>query len=112
MRSSRLSMRNKMIATSAIIIGALGGAVVAAAPASAATYCTNLRWDGKAAQDVSGTCWVDPGKRVTVKITCHSLPGYVAFTKTKVLRASQSFVWDTGCRSVFYSRGVLSYSVG
>ncbi|CAH0147881.1 hypothetical protein [Microbacterium foliorum] len=109
MRNSHVRFRFKALTALAVVLGGLGGGLLVAAPASAATYCSNLSWDGKDDNDVVGTCYVDPGRSVTVKISCQSLPGYQAFTKTKVIKGSQSFIWNTGCHSPFYSKGVLSY---
>ncbi|MCK2037708.1 hypothetical protein KZC51_16390 [Microbacterium sp. SSW1-49] len=109
MKTKYRSIGAKLFAGAAIVMGALGAGVLTAAPASAATTC-NLSWANEK-PDVVGTCRVDPGKKVTVKVTCQSLPGYQAFTKTKVIRASQSFVWDSGCHKPFYSKGKVSYSV-
>ena len=94
--------RSRALAVGLSFAAALGGSLLFAPAANAATSCQNLSWDGNQTNDVAGTCWVDPGRSVTVQITCYNYPGGPAFTKTKTLGVSQSFVWNTGCHKPYY----------
>ncbi|MBT2475019.1 hypothetical protein J7E68_10645 [Microbacterium sp. ISL-103] len=71
-----------------------------------------MTFDRNDARDLVGTCFVDSGKTLKLKLTCYSIPGYVAFTKTYTFKASMSFAYNTGCHSPFYSGATWKTTIG
>jgi hypothetical protein len=106
----RHTIGRKIAAIAALSIGVMGGIVATAAPANASGSCSYLTWDGNDTNDVVGTCYVNSGTTLTIRLYCYSLPGYLSFVATKTLTYSQSFAWNTGCHRPFYYTGSLTVS--